>query len=422
MRKAGVLLGTLAMVVTTVAHAGPSAPPRASGDVRALGRALETTHPALFRNVSRARFRAEVDGLARRAPGLSDDELLVGLMRIAALAGVRNGHTGLFPLDPQHRGQVHLYPLRLYDFADGVFVVDEAGGRSMVGTRLVAVSGVPIGRLLELVRPLVPHDNTSNLRGEAPHFTLVAEVLDGLGVPGGVGARELTLERASGERVTVTLDAVPRDEFAAAFADELHGHYPALLPRASRPFFLSQLGKPVWARTIAGGRAVYVGYNSALAPTQAVSERIRRLARSPRVRRVVVDVRANGGGDNTSYNPLLGVLASPQVNRRGRLYLLVGRATFSAAGNFAADVDRYTKAILVGEPTGGGVNQYGDATSFTLPATGWNVRIATAYTQRGEPGDRRLAVEPDIRVDLRSADYLAKRDPVLARALRGLGP
>jgi C-terminal processing protease CtpA/Prc len=142
--------------------------------------------------------------------------------------------------------------------------------------------------------------------------------------------------------------------------------------------------------------------------------------RSAKVRRVVVDVRANGGGDNTSYNPLLNVLASPQVNRRGRLYLLVGRATFSAAGNFAADVDRYTKALLVGEPTGGGVNQYGDATSVTLPGTGWSVRIATEYTQRGEPGDRRLAVEPDIRVDLRSADYFAKRDPVLARALRGL--
>jgi hypothetical protein len=74
----------------------------------------------------------------------------------------------------------------------------------------------------------------------------------------------------------------------------------------------------------------------------------------------------------------------------------------------------------VGEPTGGGVNQYGDATSVTLPVTGWNVRIATEYTQRGEPGDRRLAVEPDIRIDLRSADYFAKRDPVLARALRGL--
>jgi hypothetical protein len=420
MRKAGVLLGTLAMVVVAAAHASPSAPPGAAADVRTLGAALETTHPALFRNVSRARFRSEVDALAGQAPSLSDDELLVGLMRIAALPGVRNGHTGLFPLDPQHRRQVHLYPLRLYDFSDGLFVVDEAGDGGLVGSRLVAIAGVPIDRLLALVRPLVPHDNATNLRGEAPHFTLVAEVLHGLGVPGGVGARAFTLERPGGEPVTVTLAPVTRDEFAGAFADELHGHYPALLPRAARPFFLSQLGRPLWARTVAGGRAVYVGYNSALAPTQAVSDRIARLARSRKVRRVVVDVRANGGGDNTSYNPLLNVLASPGVNRRGRLYLLVGRATFSAAGNFAADVDRYTKALLVGEPTGGGVDQYGDATSVSLPATGWNVRIATSYTERGAPGDSRLAVEPDIRVELRSADYFAKRDPVLARALRGL--
>jgi hypothetical protein len=40
--------------------------------------------------------------------------------------------------------------------------------------------------------------------------------------------------------------------------------------------------------------------------------------------------------------------------------------------------------------------------------------------QRGAPGDRRLAVDPDIRVDLTSTDYFAKRDPALARALRGL--
>ena len=102
MRKAGVLLATLAVVVTAGAHAGPSATPRAASDVQALGAALEANHPNLFRNVSRPRFRSEVASLARRAPALSDNELLVGLMRIAALPGVRNGHTGLFPLDGQH--------------------------------------------------------------------------------------------------------------------------------------------------------------------------------------------------------------------------------------------------------------------------------------------------------------------------------
>jgi len=420
MRKAGVLLATLAVVVTAGAHAGPSAPPGAAADVRALGAALEANHPNPFRNVSRARFRSEVAALARRAPALSDNELLVGLMRIAALPGVRNGHTGLFPLDGRHRRPLHFYPLRVYDFADGLFVVDEVGDRGLVGLRLVAVQGIPIARLLELVRPLVPRDNASFLRGEAPHFTLVAEVLDGLGVSGGVGRRELTFERAGGERVTATLAPISREAFAAAFATPLHGVYQALLPQASAPLWLAQMNRPLWLRRIAGGRALYVGYNAVVPPTDGVADRIVRLARDARVRRVVVDVRLNGGGDNTSYSPLLAALASPRVSRRGRLYLLVGRATFSAAGNFAADVDRFTKALLVGEPTGGGVNQYGDATSVTLPATGWNVSIATSYVQRGAPGDRRLAVDPDVRVDLTSTDYFAKRDPALARALRGL--
>lgn len=420
MRKAGVLLATLAVVVTAGAHAGPSAPSRAAQDVRALGAALEANHPNVFRNVSRARFRSEVDRLARRAPALRDNELLVGLMRIAALPGVRNGHTGLFPLDARYRRSLHLYPLRVYHFSDGLFVVDEIGDRGLVGLRLVAVEGVPVGRLIELVRPLVPRDNASFFRGEAPHFTLVAQVLDGLGVEGGVGPRELTFERRGGERVTATLDPIARDEFAQAFADPLHGVYQALLPQASAPLYLAQMGRPLWARRIAGGRALYVGYNAVIAPTSAVAERIVRLARDPGLRRVVVDVRLNGGGDNTTYDPLLTTLASPQVNRRGRLYLLIGRATSSAAGNFAADVDRFTKALLVGEPTGGGVNQYGDATSLTLPVTGWNVRVATSYVQRGEPGDRRLAVAPDIRIDLASTDFFAHRDPALARAVSGL--
>ena len=424
MRKAGVLLATLAVVGTAGAHAQPSArpsaPPGAAADVQALGTALQANHPNLFRNVSRARFHSEVASLARRAPALSDNELLVGLMRIAALPGVRNGHTGLFPLDGQHRRSLHFYPLRVYDFADGLYVVDEAGERGLVGLRLVAVQGVPIRRLLELVRPLVPRDNASFLRGEAPHFTLVAEVLDGLGVPGGTGPRELTFERAGGEPVSMSLAPISREAFAQAFATPLHGVYQALLPQASAPLWLAQMNRPLWTRRVAGGRALYVGYNAVVPPTNGVADRIVRLVRDPRLRRVVVDVRSNGGGDNTTYSPLLTALASRQVNRSGRLYVLVGRATFSAAGNFAADVDRFTKALLVGEPTGGGVNQYGDATSVTLAATGWNVRVATTYVERGAPGDRRLAIEPDVRVDLTSSDYFARRDPVLARALRGL--
>ena len=76
--------------------------------------------------------------------------------------------------------------------------------------------------------------------------------------------------------------------------------------------------------------------------------------------------------------------------------------------------------MLVGEPTGGGVNQYGDATTITLPATGWEVHVATSYVVRGTPNDKRLAIVPSRRVDLRAAEFLAGRDPVLAAALKGI--
>ena len=80
-------------------------------------------------------------------------------MRLAALPGNGNGHTGIFPGDPQHRRQIHFYPLRLYSFPGGTYVVDEKAGDGLVGARLTAIGGVPYDEVAKRVRPLVPHDN-----------------------------------------------------------------------------------------------------------------------------------------------------------------------------------------------------------------------------------------------------------------------
>jgi hypothetical protein len=361
-----------------------------------------------------------VSSLAGRAPTLSENELLVGAMRIVALLGPRNGHTGLFPGDPSHTRELHLYPLRLYAFTDGLYVVG-ATDPALVRGRLVAIEGIPIETVLSRVEPLVPRDNPSNLRGYAPHFLLTAEVLDGLGIAATAGSAVFTLERPDGQRVDVPLTAIPAPRYISSFPDPLYGHYPSILPRASRPLYLSGSAREMWTRTLAGGRAVYVGYNAVQAPPPAFMRKLTRLVRGAKVRRVIVDVRLNGGGDNTTYGPLTSLFGSSAVNRRGRLYLLTGRATFSAAANFAAEIDRGTRAIIVGEPTGGGVETYGDTFPVTLPTLGWTIHIAARYHERKKSkNDHRLAVEPDIRIDLASSQYFSGNDPVLDRALRGL--
>jgi Peptidase family S41 len=413
------LIAALSLIAVGPSGASTSATvPGAESDVRLLAQQLEAIHPDLFAGVSRARFRSAVERASAAANELSENELLVELMRLAALPGIGNGHTGIFPGDPQHRRDLHLFPLRLYAFPGGTYVVDEKGKAGLVGARVTAIGGVPYAEVARRVRPLVPHDNASNLQGLLPHYVLTAEVLDGLGIADGVSPLEFTFTQGGRPR-TMTLSPVSARSYVATFRDPIHGHYPSLLPRRKpTPLYLRRSASLLWVGTLDRGRAVFVGFNSVQRPYTLV-ERITKLSHRPQVKRVIVDLRLNGGGDNTTYASLLGALTNSSVNRKGRLFVLIGRATFSAAANFAADVDRLTKATFVGEPTGGFVRGYGDTVPVLLPKSGIGVRIATRYWDFGKgSGDRRLAIYPDRKVLVTVADFLAGRDPVLTAALK----
>ena len=390
--------------------------PALASDVRTLAAQMQSTHPDLFHTISQAAFGAEVEGVVHRLPALNADQLLTELMRLVALPGERDGHTGIFPFDGGHARSLHLYPVYLYEFSDGLFVTAEVGKRGLVGRRVVAIGGVPVEQVLERVSPLVPHDNEWSMRSLRPEYAVVAEVLHGLGVAPSTGPLTFTLAAPDGSTSDVALEPVTARSYVAALRPLFHPIHLGGLPRRAAPLYLAKRRLNRWMRTLDRKQTVYAAYNLTLGYTGDFARKLRRLASRPRVRRVILDLRHNPGGNNTTYGPLLEALRSRRINRPGRLFVLIGRATFSAAGNFAAEIDMRTRARFVGEPTGGSPNQYGDATSFRLPATGWNVHIATMHTVRTRSDDPRLATEPDMPVALSSADFLAGRDPVLAAA------
>ena len=131
-------------------------------------------------------------------------------------------------------------------------------------------------------------------------------------------------------------------------------------------------------------------------PLADFAQEIVRTFEERKLERVIVDVRSNGGGNNTTFPPLIHALQSTSIDRPGVLYGLIGRATFSAAGNFVTVLQRDTKAILVGEPTGGAPNQYGGRE--TVPHGPASPRGTTF----GGPKDERLTHEPALAVPLRS--------------------
>ena len=383
----------------------------AADDVRAAARQLEAAHPDLFHHVAESAFRDRVEALARRAGELDDDELLVELMRLTALAGPRDGHTGIFPLDEGHRRPLHLLPLRLYRFPEGWFVVGEVGRRGLVGAKVLSLGGEPVARVAARVAPLVPADNAWSRRARTAQWLVVAEVLRGLGLEPRVEVEQ------HGVRRELRPAPVAASSWRAAFGDLFHPMVPQGLPARPRPAYLARREEPSWTASLAAGRVAYGALNVMLGDVDGFARALGALAAPAGVERVVLDLRHNPGGDNFTYVSLLELLRSPRVDRPGRLVVLVGRTTFSAAANLVAELERTTGARFVGEPPGGSPNLYGDPTAARLPELGWNVNVATVHWVKSHERDDRVALQPDERVLLTAADYFAGRDPVLEHVL-----
>jgi len=104
----------------------------------------------------------------------------------------------------------------------------------------------------------------------------------------------------------------------------------------------------------------------------------------------------------------------------GRVYALIGPATYSSASDFAAVLEDFDIATLVGEETGGLRECFGDAPRFPMPNSGikFGVSHKRWFAPIPKPGDDKQGATPDIAInDELLAPYMNSNDPVLAFTL-----
>lgn len=389
-------------------------------DLRFLAWQIDRLGADPYRRKPKAWFEAEFDKLAASAPRRNETQMAFELAKIVREVG--DGHSYV----SGGGGSAALtLPVQFHPFEDGVFVIAaDPKHKDLLGAEVLRFAGRPVADVLDDIGKGVSRDNDGGwVELQASYRLRHTALLQAAGLITERGGATLEVRALDGRRRTVRLpeDATQPDIWNKKPSPPEWATLGATLPGPA-PLHLRNPGKPYWFEHLAAQRTVYFGFNSVrndkAEPITAFSDRLAEFLAANPVDKLVIDLRWNNGGDTALVTPVLAaVLRSPKINRRGRLFVLVGRRTFSAAQNAATLLERFTNATFVGEPTGSSPNFIGEEDAFVLPYSKVRVNISHLAWQSGYPQDRRTWIAPLIYVPPTFADYRAQRDRALEAVL-----
>lgn len=400
-----------------------------------------------FTGETRAAFESALDALEARAPELDRASLAMGMAKAVALAD--NGHTNVMGLVGGR--SFNAVPLRLGWFADGLFVVGAAAGqRDLLGAQILAVDGRAPQQLAEALRPYT--GGPSNLARElSPNFLVSPQLLHAAGLAETPDAGEYRVRLRGGAEETRRLAAAPGpdERLTRNYWPKRHlspvpapGGDPSwvhVLDAASPPSYLSRPDGNFWHGYLENGAILYVQLNR-MADREGTSiedylAEVLAEAAGRKIKHAVVDLRFNPGGNYllpADFTRRLPEIVPPD----GRVFILVGGNTFSAAISTAARLKYFAgpRATLVGEAMGDRASFWGEGGTVAMPNSKFAIRYTTGYHDwengcglseigtcfflnyfYGTPAG---PLAPTVPVVPTFASYAAGEDAVLAEALK----
>lgn len=394
---------------------------RYRADLDTLAAELPKRHANLFHTTSKADFEREVADLQTRLPTLDDAEALVGLARISTLA--RDGHTALFllpfPGGPPVPG-IRQLPIQFYAFDDGLRVIaTDRAHADLLGATLTGVGDLHVDELRPRIVELVPQDNAMGRAEYVAWYAAIPEVLHAIGAATDMDRVALRIAGRDEPVVLTPMSEAPDTGWATRLVT-LPGpreRWIGVADNAPTPRWLRDTGKPYWFERDADG-LVYAQINLLrdAGPQSFADFAAALLKQVPNddKARLVLDLRFNRGGNGDLIWPMIyGLIRHDAVNQSGRLFVITGRRTFSAAQMFANALEQHTRAVFVGEPTGSSPNHYGEVGQIRLPGSGLTAIYSQHYYQH-HPADRRPWIPPHVAAPLTYDDLASGHDPAMA--------
>ncbi len=372
-------------------------------DLAYLGELVEWVHPQPFATLSRDVFRARLEELAD-AVDVLDDESLYWRTRALTIA-LGDPHTSL----GRAGGFGPRLPVSLEFFGHELRVVAALERyRDLLGAQITAIDGHPLDEVLTAIRSQIAFTHENWFREQAPGWCRLPRALraTGIGIAAGDSTLTYTGVAAEGGNVEVTVEPVREsDATSVVYAGPAKEDQP-LCYHEDRYY---------WFRYLPDRRMLYFKEDSAVDDPQRplrsfVQALVDTLDARP-IDRLVVDLRFNAGGSNKLVGLWRELGKRVGEGRIGKVFVITGRRTFSAAVFDADFLRQHVGAVVVGEATGMAPVHPGQVQTFPLPGNDLTFSCSTKMIRASD--DPSPALLPDIAVETSWRDFLMGRDPAL---------
>ncbi|MCH8247035.1 MAG: hypothetical protein IH951_11585 [Bacteroidetes bacterium] len=384
-------------------------------DLEFLLKSIDEIHPNPYGVHSRESFITAASNLKSQHSELSEHAAALEIQRLLAMVG--DGHTEWARMPESLRGDY--LPIIFRPFVEGWFIrTGDPAYRPLFGKPITGIAGLAIQDVLDRVLPYVSGENEIGKLDDAANLIRNARVLDALGITDGIAKTvSFTVLESDGSESSIEV-AVTDESWVQPHwrdVDKL------LNPDVDEPLYRLLDGNYACS-WLPDDQLLYVMFSEIRNDNDSTIEEffgdVYEFASVVRPSKFVLDLRENSGGNLDLNGPVLrGLIANPEMDQPGKVFVAIGPDTYSAAMNLSVLLERYTNSLFVGTPTGATPNHYGDTRVVELPNSKIQVEISELAWQNSDPRDDRPWITPDIPVNPSAALFIAERDPVLETIL-----
>ncbi len=391
-----------------------------------------------FTPEAREQFRAAIGKLQQTVESKTDEQIIVELAKAVALA--KNAHTRLYLV--RNRSELRRYPIRVWWFPEGLYVVRATPEYSaLLGARILRIGGRSVQQVKTAVARLYAGNDAWHTYLSA--YTMTSpDVLMGLGLVPENGKTEIAFTDRNGRNGRRELAPMSLRRFdqpteswwdlcPARTRNDGEWISALTLPVERQPLYLLDTDRSYWSHYLPEDRILYLQFSrSGNSPSgESLAEFGRRTVaeiQTMAVNKIVVDVRFNTGGDLSIGRPFINQLGAFAKDHKIKVYVITGRATFSAGIYHAMQLRQFAGAVLVGEQFGDGLDFWSEGGNLLTPNSRLSLHFADrlhSYSPIVRPEfdqylikDTDLSIThpgPDILVKMTARDYFAGRDPAL---------